>query len=158
MVKIKHTIRSIVSEASCHPVTRVNQVTWVTQVIQVIWVIWVTWVIMLCYHVIFSSCHKFFNICYWPTDWLTNGHTTLGSTGLLRRQKYLPTKQINLYLLWLQLHIHICPESFCEILFHCTFFSSFLNILTKLFLSTEFKSIYFALSTAENISEYRKIE
>ena len=56
------------------------------------------------------------------------------------------------------IHISICPESFCEILFHCTFFSSFLNILTKLFLSTEFKSIYFALSTAENISEYRKIE
>ena len=54
--------------------------------------------------------------------------------------------------------IRICPESFCEILLHCTFFSSFLNILTKLFLSTEYKSIYFALSTAENISEYRKIE
>ena len=55
-------------------------------------------------------------------------------------------------------YVHICPESFCEILLQCTFFSSFLNILTKLFLSTEFKSIYFALSTAENISEYRKIE
>ena len=37
--------------------------------------------------------------------------------------------------------------------YHCTFFyfSSFLNILTKLFLSTEFKSIYFALNARQRI-------
>ena len=36
----KYTVRSIVCEASCHPVT---QVIWVTRVI---WVIWVPWVIL----------------------------------------------------------------------------------------------------------------
>ena len=59
---IKYTIRSIVCEASCHLVTR-----------------------SLGQSVRWSLGHSVFNVA---TDWLTNGRTTSGSTGLLRRQKY----------------------------------------------------------------------
>ena len=48
----KYTIRSIVCEASCHPVTRVF---WVTQVILVIWVIPVIQVILVIQS---SFCHR----------------------------------------------------------------------------------------------------
>ena len=41
LLLFKYTIRSIVCEASCHPVI------WVILVILVIWVIWVIWVIQV---------------------------------------------------------------------------------------------------------------
>ena len=41
---MKYTIRSIVCEASCHPVI---QIIWIIRVIQVIWLIWVIQVIQV---------------------------------------------------------------------------------------------------------------
>ena len=41
---MKYTIRSIVCEASCHPVIRII---WIIRVIQVIWLIWVIQVIQV---------------------------------------------------------------------------------------------------------------
>ena len=102
--KMKYTIRSIVCEASCHLVIQSN-VHLVNRsschlvsrlsghpVIQssgypIYLIILSSWHLVICSfgHLVIRSSHYNVILTCPRTDWLTDWHTTLGSTGLLRR-------------------------------------------------------------------------
>ena len=114
----KYTIRSIVCEASCHPVTQSfghliiqsfghsftqslgHLVTWVTRslgqsVTQSLGHL-LTWSLG---HLVTRSLGHYviLSFCFNNANWLTNWYTTLGLTGLLRRQLVPPHFQLSTF-------------------------------------------------------------
>ena len=84
----KYTIQSVVCEASCHPVIQSLGHSVTRSLVHL-----VTRILSSCHPVILSSCLPVIMSSFYPvisvlnsTCTLTDGHTTLGPTGLLRRQ------------------------------------------------------------------------